>query len=268
MSSRTSLRFSVATSVKRRAAVLGALLAIALIAASCASTCCRDSCDADATGAPIVVYSDMLNPPFSSWDESGRAVGLEVDIVADAARSLGRPVEWIEKPFRDLLPGVANGKADIAASTIGITEERAKTVTFSRPYFETEIVALVRARENEPSTLQELAEVRIGAGATTTSESAVEKRFPRAELVTSVADGDSMRAMLERGDVDAWVLDRTAAERAIEENFDARASTPSTPEIRIAEPGALASESYGFAFARPADEALLDAVNHAILSRR
>lgn len=249
--------------------VVFASLAIAAALTSCAtSESMQDSTTNDTEAPTIVVYSDMLNPPFSSWDDDGHAVGLEVDIVADAARQLGRRVTWIEKPFRELLPGVASGDADISASTIGITPERAKSVTFSRPYFETEIVALVRRGVGEPTSLESLAELRIGAGATTTAEAAAKKRFPRAEIVTSVSDGDSMRAMLERGDVDAWVLDRTAAERAIEENSAARSEDDSIAEIAIPEPGALARESYGFAFARPADDALVDAVNAAILTRR
>ena len=228
---------------------------LAALVAACASRDHRNGNDR-ALRDPLVVYSDMLNPPFSSWDENGVAVGLEVDLVAEAAEALGTSVEWIEKPFLELLPAAASGEADISASTIGITKKRARTVAFSQPYHWTEIAVVVRAGANEPSTLSDLAGKRVGAGRGTTSETAVRERLDRSTGVFDRDEDDTFDAMLARGEIDAMVLDAPAAERMIAES--------DAPLRRLDEP--LGHERYAFALHPEADE--LRAAIDAVIERR
>lgn len=204
----------------------------------------------------IVVYSDMLNPPFSSWDDAGKAVGLEVDLIAEAAAQLGRDVEWVERPFRDLLPAAAEGEADIAASTIGITEERARSVAFSLPYHWTEIVAVVRAGKSAPTSLGDLAGRKVGAGRGTTSETAIAARLPQAIAVLDRPDDVTFDEMLADGSIDAMVLDAPAAERMI--------AAADVTLRRLAEP--LGHERYAFAV-HPDAGALLEAIDAVIAAR-
>ena len=78
-------------------------------------------CESPDEGADtILVVGDFLNPPFSSWNDAHEAVGIEVEMLALVGEALGRPVEWRELPFAEMLPAVAKGEAHIAASTIGI----------------------------------------------------------------------------------------------------------------------------------------------------
>lgn len=161
---------------------------------------------------PLVACSNLLHPPFSSRDASGRPVGIEVEIVAQAARRLGRDVEWIERPFGELLDAVALGEADLAAATIGITDERARLVAFTRPYFETTIVALVRQGKGEPATLDQLAGRRVATDRGTTAVGATAARIPEAIGVLERPAGTTWAGLLAAGEVDAVVLDRSHAE--------------------------------------------------------
>ena len=167
----------------------------------------------DAEVPPLVAVSNFLHPPFSSRDEDGSAVGLEVDLVAEAARRLGRQVVWVERPFGELLLAVARGEADVAASTIGITQERAKLVTFSRSYYDTTIVALVRTGADEPRTLTHLSGRRIGTERSTTAVAAAAERTPKALRVLDRAEGRSWAEMLAAGEIDGVVLDHSHASK-------------------------------------------------------
>jgi polar amino acid transport system substrate-binding protein len=155
----------------------------------------------------------MIHPPFSSWDEDGRAIGIEVELIAEAGRRLGREVEWVERRFAELLPAVAAGEADFAASTLGITEERARLVLFSESYYQTSIVALARIGDGGPKTLAELRGRRIGTERTTTAEPAAKARIPEALRVLTPTEGLTWAQMLAGGHVDAVVLDESHAEK-------------------------------------------------------
>jgi len=182
-----------------------ALLVSSLVA--CETT--RSPGSGDTAAAPLVAVSNMLHPPFSSWAEDGRAVGIEVELIAETARRLGREVEWVERRFAELLPAVAAGEADFAASTIGITEERARLVAFSASYYRTSIVALARLGTDEPKTLAALR--RVGTERATTAVQAAKARIPEALRVLGPLEGLTWAQMLARGHVDAVLLDESHA---------------------------------------------------------
>lgn len=133
------------------AAALGALLAAS-------SGCGRDPSVADAAqsdGAPLVLVTSPDMPPYSYCDEtSGEIVGIEIEIARAAAAKLGRRLEIRTAKFPDLLPMVDDGKADMAASGITITEGRLQTVDFSIPYATEGGVFLYRASDPMPTMIR------------------------------------------------------------------------------------------------------------------
>lgn len=212
------------------------------------------------TPAPLVAASNFLHPPFSSLDAEGRPVGIEVDLVADAARRLGREVVWVERSFGELLDAVAQGEVDLAASTIGITDERRRLVAFSVPYFETSIVALVRAGTGEPRSLDELAGRRVSTERGTTSIAAVARRIPTAVRVLDREDGATWARMLGTGRIDAVVLDLSHADTFV---ADAREEDAGAQLQVLGEP--IQRERFGIA-TQPGASELLGALDAAILA--
>jgi ABC-type amino acid transport substrate-binding protein len=60
--------------------------------------------------------------------------------------------------FDDLIPSLLEGKGDVAAGFITITEERQKKVTFTKPYLHnvSEVLVAYRGIEDVPASLEEL----------------------------------------------------------------------------------------------------------------
>ena len=75
----------------------------------------------------------------------------EIDIALAAARKLGRTLEVRTARFPELLPMVCDGRADMAASGITITEGRLQTVDFSAPYATEGGMFLYRACDPMPT---------------------------------------------------------------------------------------------------------------------
>ena len=104
---------------------------------------------------PLVLLTTAEMPPYSYRDkETGEIVGEEIDIAREAAAKLGRPLEVRTAKFPELLPMVSEGKADLAAAEIIITEGRLQSVDFSEPYATEGGMFLYRAGEPMPTMIR------------------------------------------------------------------------------------------------------------------
>ena len=106
------------------------------------------------TNDTLIAITPADTPPYSYRDEkTGEIVGLEIDIIRDAAKSLGRSVEFQVRAFDSLLRLVKIGEADMAASSLTITEVRQEDVDFSMPYTLEGGMFLYRTGEKMPTMI-------------------------------------------------------------------------------------------------------------------
>ena len=85
-----------------------------------------------------------ITEPFSFVDGSQKAVGFDIELASYVAQKLDMKLEVVNMEFGGLIPALLSGKVDMIASCITITEERAKSVLFSDPYYIGGIAALVK----------------------------------------------------------------------------------------------------------------------------
>ena len=92
---------------------------------------------ADAEGGAPYVFGDPNNPDKNE--------GFEVEIAAALAKELGRPIEFKQYDFKNLIPGLERGDFDFAMNGLEITPDRKEKVRFSRPYYVYKLQLVVRA---------------------------------------------------------------------------------------------------------------------------
>lgn len=85
-----------------------------------------------------------VTEPFSFVDASHAVVGLDIEIASLVAQKLDMKLEVVNMEFGAMIPALLSGKVDMIAACITITEERAKKVLFSEPYYVGGIAALVK----------------------------------------------------------------------------------------------------------------------------
>ena len=73
-------------------------------------------------------------PPFECVDR-GVLAGFDVDLAHMVGNKLERPVEFEQMPFQVLVNAVQAEKVDVAIATLTVTDERAKQVDFTNPYY-------------------------------------------------------------------------------------------------------------------------------------
>jgi len=98
-------------------------------------------------------------------------VGFDIDIAMELAKRLGVKLEIVSLPFDSLIPALQQGKIDLAIAGMTITEERAKVVDFSKPYFEANQAIVVRKDSKfEPKKLEDLVGKKVAVQLGTTGD--------------------------------------------------------------------------------------------------
>ena len=73
--------------------------------------------------------------PISFLCDGGEWKGIDADILRRFAHSQGRPFEMRLQDLGAAIIGLETGQADVVSANLIITEERAKSVDFSNPYY-------------------------------------------------------------------------------------------------------------------------------------
>lgn len=194
------------------------MLAVALVLALVASACGGGQTGAvpaeTASGGfrtiqpgVLTVGTELPAPPFWLGDDYQSITGgFEVDLARAIGERLGLgEVRFVEMPFSALVAG-ANCPCDIDLSQVTITDERARVVDFSAPYFDANQGALVRQGTTIPDTATAKT-LRWGAQLNTTGASYLANTLRPArppQIYNTTLDAfNALRA----GQIDAVMLD-------------------------------------------------------------
>jgi polar amino acid transport system substrate-binding protein len=79
------------------------------------------------------------NPPFETKTSNGTFEGFEVDVVNEAAKRAGMTTDIADYGFQALFAAIASKRIDVAISTITITPDRLKSVSFTQPYYDSDM---------------------------------------------------------------------------------------------------------------------------------
>jgi polar amino acid transport system substrate-binding protein len=88
--------------------------------------------------------TSAVTEPFSFIDGSRQIVGFDVEIAKLIAKRLNKKLEVVNMDFGALIPSLVAGKVDMIGACMTISEERAKSVLFSKAYYEGGIAALIK----------------------------------------------------------------------------------------------------------------------------
>ena len=82
-----------------------------------------------------VVGTSADYSPFEYIDEEGTFAGFDIELMQEIVKRMDLTLEWQDMPFDSLITAVQEGKIDMSISCFNYTEERAKLVDFSDPYY-------------------------------------------------------------------------------------------------------------------------------------
>ncbi len=158
----------------------------------------------------LIVGMEAKFFPFEYADTTGKPIGFDVDLATLAAKELGVELEIKDMEFSGLIPALQGGKIDMIISGMTRTLARARTVTFTHPYFETGLCALLSnkkapdvtdvAQLNDPGRI---IAVKLG----TTGDLVTAKLFPKAK-VNRYKEETACVLEVVAGRADAFIYDQ------------------------------------------------------------
>jgi len=162
----------------------------------------------------IIVATEGAFPPFNFF-RGPTLAGFEIDLAEAMAKKMGVGIEWRALSFDALLAGLRQDRWDLVIASFGITEERAKAVTFTNPHYCSG--GIIVAKDPGIRTAKDLAGKIVAVQTGTTYLEHVQK-IPGVKEVKNFPKDTDARAALAGGRVDAWVSDRFVVKTAVESN--------------------------------------------------
>ncbi len=162
----------------------------------------------------IVVASEGAFPPFNYF-KGPTLTGFEIDLAEAIAKKMGLAIEWRALSFDALLAGLRQDRWDMVIASFGVSEERAKAVTFTDPHYCSG--GVIVTRDPAIRTVKDLAGKVVVVQTGTTYLEHVRK-IPGLKEVKNFPKDTDARSALVAGRADAWVTDRFVAKAAVESN--------------------------------------------------
>ena len=111
-------------------------------------------------GYMIVATEDDYRP--FEFVVDGKPTGFDHDLLALLRQSAPFEIRQEIVPFQGLLAGVATGKYDVALTAANITDERAKSLDFTRPIAEGTHYYVKRKGDDRIKTIKDLSGKTVG----------------------------------------------------------------------------------------------------------
>ncbi|MBR2215150.1 MAG: amino acid ABC transporter substrate-binding protein [Selenomonadaceae bacterium] len=187
--------------------LLGILLAGVVtvsLFAGCGST------DEKAAGGKIVVGLDDNFPPMGFKDEKNEIVGFDIDVAKEAAKRLGREVEFKAIDWSSKEAELKSKRVDVLWNGLDITDKRKENILFSEPYMDNRQILFVQENNTDITDEKSLAGKVVGTQSSGTAEEYMDGNSFYKDSVKEVkkySDYISAFMDLENGRIDAVVGD-------------------------------------------------------------
>ncbi|MEN3930713.1 ABC transporter substrate-binding protein [Microvirga sp. W0021] len=193
------------------------------------------------------------NPPFGFVDQqSKQIIGLDVDYAKAIADKIGVKLEIRPTNPANRVPLLVSGQVDLVLANFTITEERAKQLDFSIPYFASGQQFL--AKKGVLKSPDQIESLRIGADKGTTNEINLRKLYPKTVIV-AYDDTPFAFTALRNGNVQAITQDGPKLVGLL-------ANVPDKENYEI--PAFTISDDYIGVGAPKGEKALVDLVNETL----
>lgn len=200
-----------------------------------------------------IVATDNSFVPFEFvGEDSGELQGFDIDLMTAVAEEAGFDIEFKTMDFKGIIPGLKSNRWDMGIAGISITEERAKSIDYSDPYYESGIIVAVQADNTAIQGIDDLAGKKVSTRQGSTSENYLKDNVPEADVVSFPKITQGYQE-LAAGRVDATLYDEPNLKYYIQTNAKGKIKTVGEK---------LTAEDYGIAFQKGSD--LVDDVNEAL----
>ena len=194
--------------------ILAVLLCLA--AAMVFTACGQSDSGKTSDNKTYTVVTEPTFPPFDTTDKNGEFAGLDRDLMDAIAKDQGLKLEYKTMEFDSLIPAIKAGNADIIAAGMNCEDkERREKVDFSKTYYDSGLVVMVKKDNNTIKGEDSLTPDMKVASQTGTTGAAETQKLAKAGKIKKavILNGfDTCVLQLNNEDVSAIIIDKPVAE--------------------------------------------------------
>jgi len=189
----------------------GAVFTIALVSSLLILTGCGSSATSSdlltvKQDGVLTIGNDTTFAPFEYTDSANEPIGFDIDLIAAVADKLGLKSEVVTTAWDGIIPALQAGKFEAVISAMTITPDRETEVSFSIPYYRSDMGIVFNKTLRTITQASDLAGLRVGVQIGTTGESAA-RAIAGVTDIRSYPDIQLAMADLKVGRIDAVVND-------------------------------------------------------------
>ncbi|RFC62201.1 amino acid ABC transporter [Fulvimarina endophytica] len=148
-------------------AVLGLSVALGVSFAGSNLASAQDALEKVKSSGTLTVGTETAFAPFDFIDETGTHAGLNVDLFEEIGKEMGVEIKWVELPWEGVLPGLEAGQFDMVAGPATITKARMERYRFLSPVAEATVAILKKAGDDSIEKPEDIAGKLVGSGKAT-----------------------------------------------------------------------------------------------------
>lgn len=156
----------------------------------------------------LVVGMELQYPPFETSNSEGEPQGISVDLAYALGEYLGKKVEIQNIAWSGLIPAIQSEKVDVIISSMSVRPDRAKSVTFSKPYAHSTLAILANKNSgiNKSQDLNNKG-IRVAVKMGTTGFLYATENLPNA-IINTVDKADTAILEVAQGKSDVFLYDQ------------------------------------------------------------
>lgn len=185
--------------ITRRAAV--AIMGAGLMAAAASLPAVAQTVESIKSAGSVKIGMLVDFPPFGIMNENNQPDGYDADVAKLLAKEWGVEAQIVPVTGPNRIPYLQSNQVDLLVASLGITEERAKSVDFSEPYAGISI-GVFGAADAEVTKAEDLSGKTIGVARASTQDTAVTKIAPQDATIQRFDDDASAVQALLSGQVE------------------------------------------------------------------
>ncbi|CDZ29805.1 transporter substrate-binding domain-containing protein [Neorhizobium galegae] len=173
-----------------------AVIGAGLMMGAGASTASAQTVESIKSAGTVKIGMLVDFPPFGIMNTSNEPDGYDADVAKLLAKEFGVKVQIVPVTGPNRIPYLQSNQVDLLVASLGITEERAKSVDFSQPYAGISI-GVFGAKATEVSKPEDLSGKTIGVARASTQDTGVTKVAPKdAKIQRFDDDASAVQALL------------------------------------------------------------------------
>jgi polar amino acid transport system substrate-binding protein len=130
------------------------------------------ACGGDKSSDAFRVGIDDTYPPMEYRDEAGNFAGFDVELAQEIAKRMDKKLEFVPTAWTAIFTALSSNKYDCIISSLSITDERKKTIAYTRPYIANNQVIIVNIDNEDIKSENDLGDRIVAVQMGTTSDDA------------------------------------------------------------------------------------------------